>query len=87
MTNTQLPTTGPAGPISWLDEVPSQLRTATELTRLAREMTLKASGGLSGARKARALELAEKLADCQAHGQRLYFVVTGDTRADGTGQQ
>jgi hypothetical protein len=37
---------------------------------------------LYGARAARAHELAEKIADCEAFCNRLVFAVTGDLRAD-----
>ncbi len=37
---------------------------------------------LTGARAARAGELADKLADAIAHTERLIFIVTGDLRAD-----
>jgi hypothetical protein len=40
---------------------------------------------LTGARAARAGELADKLADAIAHTERLIFVVTGDLRADELG--
>jgi Arc/MetJ family transcription regulator len=40
---------------------------------------------LTGARGARAAELADKAADALAHCERLIFIVTGDLRADELG--
>lgn len=49
----------------------------------ARESALSAETNLTaGARRARAHELAEKIADCSAYADRLAFVVTGDLHAE-----
>ncbi|BBY72457.1 hypothetical protein [Mycobacterium paraintracellulare] len=64
------------------NELLSHLQTCRDLTRLAREHgALPATRGLTGARLARCQELITKLADAQAHAERLAFVVEGDLRA------
>jgi hypothetical protein len=46
-----------------------------------READLAINAGLAGARHTRAVELADKLADCQCFVERLAFLVEGDWRA------
>jgi hypothetical protein len=46
-----------------------------------------AADHLTGARAARAGELADKAADALAHCERLIFVVTGDLRSDQAGRE
>jgi hypothetical protein len=48
----------------------------------ARAEVNRAIGGLHGARRTRAVQLADKLADCQLFVERLAFFVEGDLRAD-----
>jgi hypothetical protein len=59
-----------------------RLLTCQSDLKLARVATLVAADNLAGARKARADELADKLADAIAFAERLAFCVEGDLRAD-----
>ncbi|OBC00215.1 hypothetical protein A5782_21655 [Mycobacterium sp. 852002-40037_SCH5390672] len=53
----------------------------------ARESALSAESNLdAGARRARAHELGEKLADCIAYTERLAFIVEGDLHSTETGK-
>lgn len=58
------------------------LRSCRSLLLEIRRDALTAATALSGARANRACELADKLADAQAHCERLAFIVEGDLRAD-----
>ncbi|OBH41683.1 hypothetical protein A5684_11635 [Mycobacterium intracellulare] len=59
----------------------SVLRECRTALTTARESALAAQAGLAGVRKARAAELAEKIADAIAFADRLCFVVQCDLRA------
>ncbi|OBF09577.1 hypothetical protein [Mycobacterium sp. 852002-10029_SCH5224772] len=59
----------------------SVLRECRSALTTARESALSAQTGLAGVRKARAAELAEKIADAIAFADRLFFVVQSDQRA------
>lgn len=58
------------------------LRSCRSLLLEIRRDALTAATALSGARANRACELADKLADAQAHCERLAFIVEGDLRTD-----
>lgn len=60
----------------------SVLRECRTALATARESALSAQTGLAGVRKARAGELAEKIADAIAFADRLCFVVQCDLRAE-----
>ena len=59
----------------------SILRECRTALTAARESALFAQSGLAGVRKARAAELAEKIADAIAFVDRLCFVIQCDLRA------
>jgi hypothetical protein len=59
----------------------SLLRECRAALSTARESALSAQTDLAGVRKARAAELAEKIADAIAFVDRLCFVVQSDLRA------
>lgn len=60
----------------------SILRDCRTALTTARESALSAQAGLAGVRKARAAELAEKIADAIAFVDRLCFVIQCDLRAE-----
>lgn len=60
----------------------STLRGSQAQLRTAHLFALTVPPHLTGARKTRAVELCDKIADALAHCERMLFVVTGDLHAE-----